>query len=58
MKLRVTIISENDRHISNESKEKIEEAAKKGWNILLNTLSMLSSDDSNAHVESCELLEE
>ena len=53
MKIRVTIMSENDKHIPDLSKETIEAIAKTGWQIVLDSL---GSDDI-AYVESCELVE-
>lgn len=54
MKVRVTIMTENDEHLPDISKEEIEARAKLGWNVIL---AMIGSSDV-AYVESCELVEE
>lgn len=54
MKVRVTIMTENDKHLPDFSKEEIETIAKLGWNAILATFE--TSDV--AYVESCELVEE
>lgn len=56
MKIRVTLMTENDKHLDEKyTKEQIEEMTKRAWDLLL---SMLNQDPSeNAFVESCELIE-
>ena len=54
MKIRVTIMTENDTH-SDHSKEEIERTAKTGWNQLL---MILGGGVDRAYVESCELVED
>lgn len=56
MKIRVTLMTENDKHLPGYSKEEIEDATKKLWDAFLST--MLVADDDKAYVESCELVEE
>lgn len=56
MKIRVTLMTENDKHLPGYSKEEIEAEAKDGWNTLLAAL-LLGCDDT-AYTESCELVEE
>lgn len=54
MKIRVTIMTENDKHIDNP-KEEIEKVAKTAWNQLL---CVLAGSEKTAYVESCELVED
>lgn len=56
MKIRVTLTTENDKHLPGYSKEEIEAEAKDGWDTLLSA--MLFGLDDKAYVESCELVEE
>ena len=56
MKIRVTLMTENDKHLSGYSKEEIEAEAKDGWDTLLAAL--LFGMNDTAYVESCELVEE
>lgn len=59
MKLRVTLMTENDKHLPCISKEELERMAKEGWETTLKYLLQFSTDKSeNACVESCELVEE
>ena len=59
MKIRVTIMTENDKHRPDLTKESIENSAKFGWNLLLKELLYGYEDESeSAYVESCELVEE
>lgn len=61
MKIRVTFMTENDKHLpEGVSKEHMEAEARMGWQMLLN---MFTSDEFNtnndtAYAESCELVEE
>lgn len=55
MKVKVTLISENDRH-PDATKEELEEAAKKGWDLLCSMYNSLSTED-RAFVEKCEIIE-
>ena len=55
MKIRVTIMTENDKHRLDVPKEKIEQVARTGWNQLLTDL---TPSDEKAYVESCELVED
>ena len=58
MKIRVTLLTENDKHLDESiSKERIETEAKLAWEAIMTYLSKLSNDESNAIVESCELVE-
>lgn len=55
MKLRVTLITENDKPVpDNVTDEQMEIATKCAWNILLDTL---KDKDEIAYVEECELVE-
>ena len=58
MKVRVTIMTENDAHPEDDhTNEKIEAAAKIGWQLLLNELLMESDENNKAVVEKCEVIE-
>lgn len=56
MKIRVTLMTENDKHLPGYSKEEIETEAKAGWDGLL--FALLFGCNDTAYVESCELVEE
>ena len=53
MKVRITIMTENDKHVS-EPKEKIERNAQVGWQMLMNSI---TGNGEKATVESVELVE-
>ena len=57
MKIRVTLMTENDKHnvLSKEQKEKVEIAAKAMWQILLKHL---EDDGETITVENVEVVEE
>ena len=56
MKLRVTLMTENDKHVGDEvTDERILGAAEMGWNTLLKMLS--GPDGEEAYVENVELVE-
>lgn len=58
MKIRVTIMTENDKHLDDQySKELIERKAKDGWDFVLKALAISSDKNETASVESCELVE-
>ena len=58
MKIRVTIMTENDKHIDDQySKELIERKTKDGWDFVLKALAISSDKNETASVESCELVE-
>ena len=56
-KIRVTIMTENDKHLDERySDEYIEATAKKAWDYILSVFTDPLSDDK-ATVEKCELIE-
>lgn len=58
MKIRITIMTENDKHIDEKySKELIEQKTKDGWDFVLKALATSSDKNETAFVESCELVE-
>ena len=58
MKIRVTIMTENDKHLDDQySKELIERKVKDGWDFVLKALVISSDKNETASVESCELVE-
>ena len=58
MKIRITIMTENNKHLDEKySKELIEQKAKDGWDFALKALALLSEKNETASVESCELVE-
>lgn len=59
MKIRTTIITENDAHLPGVPKEQIEALNITAWTEALTHLISCCKDNSeNAYVESCELVEE
>ena len=56
MKIRVTLMTENDAHVD-ASKEEIEAAARIAWTMFFNQFVNTCSSDKVA-VEKCELIEE
>lgn len=56
MKIRVTLMTENDKHL-NVSKEEIEEKAKIGWELLCMMFNNTYGQEDVATVEKCELVE-
>ena len=58
MKLRVTIMTENDVHPKDEhTNEKLEAAAKIAWQLILNNLCEDAGENDRAIVEKCEVVE-
>lgn len=57
MKIRVTLMTENDKHVD-ASKEEIERQAKIGWDMVIKMILSASLSRENAYVESVELVEE
>ena len=58
MKIRITIMTENDKHLDEKySKELIEQKAKDGWDFVLKAIAISSDKNETAFVESCELVE-
>ena len=58
MKIRITIMTENDKHLDEKySKEFIEQKAKDGWDFVLKAIAISSDKNETAFVESCELVE-
>lgn len=55
MKIRVVIMTENDKHVD-MPKEKIEEMAKVAWEMYFKLLTFDNPSD-RATIESCELIE-
>ena len=56
MKIRMTVLLENGKHLD-ETKEKIEATAKKGYQKLFDLLSNGIEHGNKATVETCELVE-
>ena len=57
MKIRVTLMTENDIEPTH-SKEEIEKAAKKGWELVCALLNVQNGKDERCTVEKVELVEE
>ena len=58
MKLRVTIMTENDVHPKDEhTNEKLEAAAKIAWQMMIDTLAMEGGENDRGIVEKCEVIE-
>ena len=53
MKIRVTLMTENDKHMD-ASNDKLQEITKAAWDMLL---AMVSADDETGYVESVEIVE-
>jgi hypothetical protein len=53
MKIRVTIMTENDAHLEGVSKERIERTAQAAWQLFFDAM----PDKDDAYVESCEVVE-
>lgn len=59
MKIRTTIITENNMHTPGISKEQIEALNTTAWTqVLMHMVSCSDDKSENAYVESCELVEE
>lgn len=56
MKVRVTLMTENDKH-PNATKEEIENAAKKSWELLCMMFNNTVNQTETVAVEKCELVE-
>lgn len=56
MKVKVTLMTENDKH-SNATKEEIENAAKKSWELLCMMFNNNYAQEEVVTVEKCELVE-
>ena len=58
MKIRITIMTENGKHLDEKySKELIEQKAKDAWDFVLKAIAISSDKNETAFVESCELVE-
>ena len=58
MKIRITIMTENDKHLGEKySKELIEQKAKDGWDFALKALAMSPDKNETVFVENCERVE-
>ena len=55
MKIRVTLMTENDQHVP-IPKEKLEQIATESWENVVKLLNEISSD--NTYLERCEVVEE
>lgn len=53
MKIRVTLMTENDKHL-NLSKEEIEKHAMDGWNVVCK---LYSNSNEKVTIEKCEVVE-
>lgn len=58
MKVLVTLMTENDKESTPYSKEEIEQAAKRGWELICAMLNTQSRNGETIYVEKCELVEE
>lgn len=56
MKLRITLVTENDKHL-NVTKEEIEDAAKKSWELLCMMFNNTYDQTEKVTVEKCKLVE-
>lgn len=56
MKVRVTLMTENDKH-PNATKEEIENVAKKSWELLCMMFNNTVNQTETVTVEKCELVE-
>ena len=56
MKIKVTLMTENDKHLD-MSKEDIEESAKQAWELACMVLNMNVPEGEKVSVEKCELIE-
>lgn len=54
MKIRVTVMTENNRHVD-VSKEELEQKAKEAWELFFTMIN--AAGDSKAIVEKCEVVE-
>ena len=58
MKIRITIMTENDKHFDEKySKELIERKTKEAWDLVLKMILLQSKENETASVESAELVE-
>ena len=58
MKIRITIMTENDKHFDEKySKELIERKTKYAWDLVLKMILLQSKENETASVESVELVE-
>ncbi|MBR2555072.1 MAG: hypothetical protein IKE94_09455 [Aeriscardovia sp.] len=55
MKIRLTIMTENDKPVENLG-DNPEEKIKKAWDILLSMITMMSENNENAYVERVEVV--
>lgn len=55
MKIRLTIMTENDKPVENLG-ENPEEKIKRAWDILLTMISLMSEENENAYVERVEVV--
>lgn len=57
MKIRLTIMTENDKPVENLGKNP-EEKIKKVWDALLTMISLMSANNDNAYVEHVEVVKD
>lgn len=58
MKVKVTVIFENDKHVpDNVTTEKIERLSKSAWQMLFDQVILDGGEDETAEVISCEVVE-
>lgn len=55
MKIRLTIMTENDKLVENLG-DNPEEKIKKAWDVLLTMISLMSEENENAYVERVEVV--
>ena len=57
MKIRLTIMTENDKPVENLG-DNPEEKIKKAWNALLTMVTLMSADNEDAYVEYVEVVKD
>ena len=55
MKIRLTIMTENDKSVENLG-DNPEEKIKKAWDVLLTMITLMSENNENAYVERVEVV--
>ena len=55
MKIRLTIMTENDKPVENLG-DNPEEKIKKAWDVLLSMMALMSENNENAYVERVEVV--
>ena len=58
MKVRITVLTENDKPLPPVEKRPTEEQIKKAWQVIFNMMSLLGKDRATATVEKAVIVEE